>query len=146
MNTLNFPDANVWLALIHEDHVHSEAARAWFEGCAEEQFFFCRFTQITVLRLLTTPKVMAGGAVGMPEAWRLWDKVTEDDRIAFLDEPPGLEPEFRGFTRLMTPSPKVWADSYLVAFASAANLKLVTFDRAIKALSRDVVVIEATPI
>lgn len=146
MNTLNFPDANVWLALIYEDHVHSEAARAWFENCAEEQFFFCRFTQITVLRLLTTPKVMAGGAVGMPEAWRLWDRITEDERIAFLDEPPGLEPEFRGLTRLATPSPKVWADSYLVAFASAASLKLVTFDRAMKALSRNVFVIETATI
>jgi predicted nucleic acid-binding protein len=31
MNTLNFLDANVWLALAWSRHVHSERARSWFE-------------------------------------------------------------------------------------------------------------------
>jgi uncharacterized protein len=57
MNTLNVLDANVWLALLWSRHVHSEKARAWFEQAGEEQFLFCRFTQITVLRLLTTEMV-----------------------------------------------------------------------------------------
>ena len=56
MNTLNFLDANVWLALLWSRHVHSETARAWFEQAGEEQFLFCRFTQVTVLKLLTTGK------------------------------------------------------------------------------------------
>src|SRR5207302_5761793 len=56
MNALNFLDANVWLALIWSRHVHSERARLWFEQAGEEQFFFCRFTQVTVLRLLTTTR------------------------------------------------------------------------------------------
>src|SRR5271170_657595 len=58
MNTLNFLDSNVWLALIWSRHVHSEKARSWFAEAAEQQFFFCRFTQLTVLRLLTTESVM----------------------------------------------------------------------------------------
>ena len=141
MNTLNFLDANVWLALLWGRHVHSERARLWFEKAGEEQFFFCRFTQITVLRLLTTEQIMGKDARTMSEAWGLWDRVWADSRIAFLAEPDGLENEFRSRSRLSSRSPKVWADAYLLAFASVAGLKLVTFDRSIKSRGDDVLVL-----
>ncbi len=53
MNTLNFLDAHVLLALLWSRHVHAERARSWFEQAGEEQFILCRFTQLTVLPLLT---------------------------------------------------------------------------------------------
>ena len=37
--------------------------------------------------------------------------------------------------------PKVWGDAYLLAFAAAAGLKLVTFDRALKTKGVDVLVL-----
>jgi hypothetical protein len=143
MNTLNFLDANVWLALVWSRHVHSEKARSWFEqaGSKDEQFFFCRFTQITVLRLLTTDPIMGTDTKTMSEAWTVWDRVWADTRIAFLPEPDDLEKEFRSRSRLSTRSPKVWADAYLLAFAAAASLKLVTFDRAFQSRGVDVLVL-----
>jgi uncharacterized protein len=141
MNTLNFLDANVWLALLWGRHVHSERARQWFEKAGEEQFFFCRFTQITVLRLLTTEQIMGKDTQNMSEAWGLWDRVWADSRIAFLAEPDGLEREFRSRSRLSSRSPKVWADAYLLAFASVAGLTLVTFDRSLKSRTGDVLVL-----
>jgi uncharacterized protein len=141
MNTLNFLDANVWLALLWSRHVHSEKARQWFERSSEEQFFFCRFTQVTVLRLLTTETVMGKDVKNMSEAWDLWDKVWADTRIAFLPEPEGLEPEFRGLSRLSSRSPKVWADAYLLSFAIVAGMQLVTFDRALQSSKADVLVL-----
>jgi uncharacterized protein len=141
MNTLNFLDANVWLALLWSRHIHSGTARAWFERASEEQFFFCRFTQLTVLRLLTTEKIMGKDTTTMSEAWGLWDRIWADTRIAFLPEPDGLEKEFRSRSRLSSRSPKVWADTYLLAFASVAGLKFVTFDRALKAQGADVLVL-----
>ena len=141
MNILNFLDANVWLALLWSRHVHSERAGAWFERSSEEKFFFCRITQITVLRLLTTPMVMGSDVKTMSEAWALWDKVCADDRIALLAEPEAIEPEFRRFSALRSSSPKVWADAYLVAFATVAGLKLVTFDRGLRSLGVDVQVL-----
>ena len=132
MNTLNFLDANVWLALIWSRHMHSERARSWFEQAGDEQFFFCRFTQITVLRLLTTDQVMGKDAKTMSEAWSLWDRVWADTRIAFLPEPDELEKEFRSRSQLSSRSPKIWADAYLLAFSAVAGLKFVTFDRALK--------------
>ena len=141
MNTLNFLDANVWLALIWSRHVHSERAREWFERSADEQFFFCRFTQITVLRLVTTKEIMAKDTRNMSEAWTLWDRIWADNRVAFLSEPDGLEKEFRRHSQLSSSSPKVWADAYLLAFASIAGLKFVTFDRGLESRGADVLVL-----
>jgi toxin-antitoxin system PIN domain toxin len=141
MNTLNFLDANVWLALLWGRHIHSERAREWFDEAGEEQFFFCRFTQLTILRLLTTEKIMGKDTKTISEAWSVWDRVWADTRIAFLPEPDDLEKEFRSRSRLLSRSPKVWADAYLLAFASAAGLKFVTFDRALKAQGADLLVL-----
>ena len=141
MNTLNFLDANVWLALIWDRHVHSERAASWFEQVREEQFFFCRFTQMTVLRLLTTETIMGKDARTMSEAWGVWDQVWADTRIAFLPEPEDLEKEFRTRSRLESRSPKVWADAYLLAFAATVGLKLVTFDKALQTRGIDVLVL-----
>lgn len=141
MNTLNFLDANVWLALLWNRHVHSETARLWFELAGEEQFFFCRFTHITVLRLLTTEQIMGKDTRSMSEAWGLWDRVWADSRIAFLAEPDGIEQEFRSRSRSSSRSPKVWADAYLLAFASVAGLKLITFDRSLRSRCSDVLVL-----
>jgi uncharacterized protein len=141
MNTLNFLDANVWLALLWNRHVHSEIARVWFEQAGEQRFFCCRFTQLTVLRLLTTERIMGSDTKTMVEAWGLWDRVWADSRIEFLREPEGIEREFRLHSRFKTRSPKVWADAYLLAFAAVAGLKLITFDRALNARGVDVLLL-----
>ncbi len=141
MNTLNFLDANVWLALLWNRHIHSEKARRWFEQAGEEQFYFCRFTQVTVLRLLTTAQIMGNDTRSMTEAWELWDRIGADPRIAFLPEPDNLEQEFRAHSQLSSRSPKVWADAYLLAFAAAAGLRLITFDQALKSKNAEVFVL-----
>ncbi len=141
MNALDFLDANVWLALLWNRHVHSEIARGWFERSSQEEFFFCRFTQLTVLRLLTTESVMGNDVRTMSQAWELWDKVEADSRIAFLPEPDGLDKEFRARSRFSTRSPKVWAYAYLLAFAAVAGAKVVTFDRALQSRAGEVLVL-----
>ncbi|MGA7523938.1 MAG: TA system VapC family ribonuclease toxin [Acidobacteriaceae bacterium] len=141
MNLLNFPDVNVWLALLWRDHVHAAKAKLWFDAAAEEEFLYCRFTQIAIFRLLTTERVMESDVQTMAGAWKLWDRVTADDRISFVPEPAGLESAFRKGSQLPSASPKVWSDAYLVGFAAAANLKLVTFDRALKGRGHDVLVL-----
>jgi len=74
----------------------------------------------------------------MSEAWQLWDKVCADDRIGFVSEPETIESEFRRLSSLRSPSPKVWADAYLLAFACVAGLKLVTFDSGLRSRGIDV--------
>ncbi len=137
----NFLDANVWVALIWDHHVHSAAAQRWFAGADGEKFSFCRLTQLTVLRLLTTEAVLGDDTQSMAGAWKLWDRVTADSRISLREEPAGLDVDFRSRSQLPSASPKVWADAYLLAFASAAGLKLVTFDRSLRSRGVDVLVL-----
>jgi len=129
-----FPDINVWVALTYDRHAHHVAALRWFEMLAPmARLFFCRLTQLGLLRLLSAAVVMGPDqAKGQQEAWKAYDRWLQDDRIEFLDEPGGLEAQFRALTRSPHASPKDWADSYLLAFASAADLRLVTFDQALR--------------
>jgi toxin-antitoxin system PIN domain toxin len=127
-----FPDINVWIALTYQGHVHHARAASWFSGlAADSRLFFCRFTQLGLLRLLTAEAVMSKEVMNQPQAWQTYDSWLQDDRVACLDEPPGLERVFRGMTRLRRPATKDWADSYLCAFASASQFTLVTFDRSL---------------
>jgi uncharacterized protein len=63
------------------------------------------------------------------QAWRVYDELYNDPRVAFLDEPNGVEPLWRSYTQHRTFSPKVWNDAYLAAVATAGGLEMVTFDR-----------------
>ena len=77
----------------------------------------------------------------MSEAWNLWDQAWSDSHIALLAEPEEIEKQFRSYSRMSSRSPKVWADAYLLAFASVAGLKLVTFDRALQSHRTDVLIL-----
>jgi uncharacterized protein len=140
-----FPDVNVWVALTYERHIHHIVAREWFFSLpAASRIFFCRLTQLGLLRLLNEPAVMGvDRALGQQEAWRTYDRWLEDSRIEFLHEPMGLEDLFRSFTSSTQASPKEWADSYLMAFAQASRLTIVTFDRALNAKAKDTILLRA---
>lgn len=139
-----FPDVNVWVALSYDRHVHHFAAFRWFGALAPtSRLFFCRLTQLGLLRLLSAPVVMGPDqAMSQQEAWKAYDSWLEDQRVEFLDEPSGLESAFRVLTRSLQASPKDWADSYLAAFAQASRLTVVTFDRAFQNKAKDLVLLE----
>jgi hypothetical protein len=132
MTSLSFPDVNVWLALLLADHIHRPAARVWWESDAAEAIVFCRVTQVGVLHLLTSAAVMNGKPLTMMQAWRAYDRLFEDDRVALVREPEGLEEPFRKLCGAGAASPKVWADAYLAAFAARLDATLVTFDQALE--------------
>ena len=140
-----FPDINVWVALSYDRHVHHFAALRWFEALAPtSRLFFCRLTQLGLLRLLSASAVMGPDhAKSQQEAWKAYDLWLDDQRVEFLDEPSGLETAFRALTRSAQASPKEWADSYLAAFAQAARLTVVTFDRAFQNKAKDLLLLEA---
>jgi toxin-antitoxin system PIN domain toxin len=132
MSSLSFPDMNVWLALATPEHVHAQIARRWWD---EEggTIAFSRFTQMGFLRLLTTDAVMDGKPLSMDEAWRVYDRWYEDDRVAFVSEAVEVEDGFRKRAAGKIASPKVWADAWLLAFSEAVGGQLVTFDKALGA-------------
>lgn len=123
-------DINVWLALAFVAHEHHQSAKSWFDGLPEDlRCFFCRYTQQGFLRLANNPSAFPGIAVSQSEAWTMYDLFLDDPRVEFADEPPTLEPTWRHSTQRQEFSTKVWGDAYLAAFAQAADLELVTFDK-----------------
>jgi hypothetical protein len=132
------------MALLLENHVHRHAARLWWQA-ADATIAFMRFTEIGVLRLLTTAAAMDGKPLGLNEAWRAYDRLFVDERVGFMPEPPEVEKRFRQNARGRTASPKVWADAWLLAFAQSADGILVTFDRALAARSAHCLLLQDPP-
>ena len=130
MSSLSFPDINVWLALAAPEHVHATIARQWWQQ-ETGAIAFSRFTQIGFLRLMTTAAVMDGKPLTIAEAWRVYDRLYDDDRVVFMSEPPEVDERFREKASGRTASRKLWADAWLLALADAADGILVTFDKAL---------------
>jgi len=96
---------------------------------------FCRVTQQSVLRLLTTTAVLA--PYGIPAlsnraAWSIYESFRANRRISWADEPRGLESTWKRLATGSQPSPKLWMDAYLAAFAMSGAHQLVTTDKAFK--------------
>jgi toxin-antitoxin system PIN domain toxin len=129
-------DSNVWLALVLSKHTFNTAAQAWLEMQTSTGIvLFCRSTQQSFLRLLTTQAVFA--RYGIPPlsnkaAWAMYESLLADKRMAWRDEPNGLEPIWKRLASGTKSSPKLWMDAYLAAFAMAGEYQLVTTDKAFK--------------
>src|SRR5215475_14117178 len=135
-----FPDVNVWIALTWHGHIHHSIAVDWFSKLGPDiRFCFCRVTQLSFLRLLTTEAVVREDVRSQAEAWHAYDQGLDDPRVAFLNEPQGLEQTLRAHSRFKHPAPKDWADAYLLAFATVSGLRLVTFDQAFHGKTSNVI-------
>lgn len=126
-------DTGVWMGLAFGSHPHHPIARQVFEAAdSENPIAFCRATQTSFLRLLTTPAIQSlygGPAVTNAQAWNKCQELLALPQVVWLSEPVALEAPWQRCACLVTVSPKVWMDGYLAAFAIAGNLELVTFDR-----------------
>jgi toxin-antitoxin system PIN domain toxin len=132
-----FPDVNVWLALAYRGHQHHPTASAWFERLEPEEAVFCRFTQLSFLRLLTHPAVMRDEVKTQQEAWKAYDQLASDARVSFYaeTEPERVEAALRALTASSRFAHQQWPDAYVAAFAKASDLTLVTFDKALGKLA-----------
>lgn len=122
-------DVNFWLALTVDSHVHHAAAMGWLRDNPDEDLVFCRITQSGLLRLLTNSQIMKDDVLTPAEAWRAYDTFASNRRVRFMNEPNGLEQHWRSLARHSRKGPNFWTDAYLTAFAAAAGLAVLTFDR-----------------
>ena len=126
---ISLVDANTWLAIAVDAHVHHAAAMGWFDGQPERTCAFCRITQLALLRHLTNPKIMGAANVQTQvEAWRVFEGLAADPRVVYLEEPPGLTSIFKALTQTPRPAQKRWTDAFLAGFAMGLGLEVVTFD------------------
>ena len=143
--TSYFPDVNVWLALTLDTHDHFSVATAWLESLSLPlELVFCRFTQLSLLRLLTQRSVAGPATLSQRQAWVAYDRWLKRGGAVFMDEPLGLEVEFRALANQGQPAPNDFADSYLAAFANSVSLELVTFDKVLSRRARRSVLLRPT--
>lgn len=127
-------DSNVWIALCIANHTFHHASNAWISSVNQPRdLLFCRSTQQSLLRLLTTDKLflpLGNSALSNSEAWEIYERFLSDHRVVFVDEPHGIEAHWKKLTNRTNASPKLWMDAYLAAFAITGKYQLVSTDNA----------------
>lgn len=124
----DLPDVNVWLALAVQQHPHHDAAQAYWRGAAAQRLWFCRVTMMGLVRLLTQPKLMGPGALDAVPALAAYDRFAGLPEVGLYSEPLGCDTNLRRLTAAGLPA-RLLTDAYLAAFATSANLRLVSFDQ-----------------
>ena len=148
---MTLADTNFWLALTLSKHVFHQAARDWFdEQSPRAPVLFCRSTQQSFLRLLTTDAVLRPYEIPPmtnAQAWQLYDGLLADRRVTWVGETDAsaIESLWKRLAAGGEASPKRWMDAYLAAFALAGGHPLVTTDEAFRQFpGLDAIVLAAT--
>lgn len=129
---LCLPDVNVWIALLNASHSHHSVVADWFlRPRTSGPAVLCRLTQMGLLRLLTQPSVMGASVMTQRNAWKALDQLTANETAVFRPEFEGVDAAFRRLSDREEVSPQRWADDYIIAFAEAGDLVLVTLDHAL---------------
>jgi toxin-antitoxin system PIN domain toxin len=134
-------DTSIWIAVVFPAHpLHGTARATLSRATAAAPAVFCRSTQQSFLRLVSTPTLFR--AFGT-------EVVTNRDALAMLGallalaqvrertEPPGTALLWHRLAERDTPSPKIWMDAYLAAFAMRDDLQFVTLDRDFRVFERE---------
>jgi len=126
-------DTSAWLAATFEQHpFHGLARRALQQATPTQPAVFCRATEQSFLRLLSTvalAKTYGVAPLSNRDALAALDALQAMSQVAWREEPPGVYGLWRNLAASDSASPKVWMDAWLAAFAIAGALRMVTLDR-----------------
>jgi uncharacterized protein len=129
-------DISVWVAAFFPTHPFHHQAQQALIGCSvDSPAVFCRATQQSFLRLVTTPTVLKHYGA---DAFSNRDALTAINALAALpqvserDEPPDTVALWHRLASSKLASPKVWMDAYLAAFAVCGELRLCSLDQDFK--------------
>lgn len=126
-------DSNVWVALTFPAHSQHRTAQEWVATAAmESPLLWCRETQLTYLRLVSTPAIHRGyqiPRVTNSDAFALLDELTSMPNVLVVSvEPWETLRLFRSLALSARTAPRVYMDAYLAAWAIAADVPLATLD------------------
>lgn len=123
-------DVNVLVALMHSQHLHSKAAVTWLEKQSQSKSVaVCRIVQMGCLRILTNNAWLKSEVKSALEFWDGFDLLMSDDRFVKIAEPDNFEQAWRTLTSALPKGQIAETDVYLAAFALAAGVQIVTFDK-----------------
>ena len=123
-------DTNFLLSLVLSTHPNHSISRDFFLLYQESsQFIICRSVQISFLRLLTQKLDPNYKPLSNKEALIELDKIMKIPNFIFLQETENDLNNWTQFAVHKFPSPHLWMDAYLAAFAIAGGLKFVSLDK-----------------
>lgn len=120
------------MALAIDRHEHHDVVKeALAEHTAPNSILFCRATQMSFLRLLTTAVIYK--PYNLPvltnqQAWKVFELFESMPNVAFVEESGDIDKTWRTLSALPTSSPKVWMDTYLATFAISHDYTFLTLD------------------
>ena len=126
-------DVNVLIALVREDHVAHRTVRRWFQQTGAKHWVTCPLTEASFVRIISNPK-FSQPSLDIIEAREMLRIVTNLPGHRFwamdVDFLDAVDP----FTERLFGHQQV-SDAYLLGLAVKKKGRLVTLDRAIKALA-----------
>ena len=125
-------DVNVWLATLVAEHPHHEPANRWWRTEVlpdGDHVAFCRLTQLGLLRLLSSERVMGRQRMDHVQAWTPVATLQHRQMSTFWMSRPVSTRTSRISADGAESSPSFWSDAYLAAFALAGRHRIATFDR-----------------
>ncbi len=125
----DLPDVNVWIALSAPYHAKHPAARQYWETRLATRVWFCRHTALGLKRLLCQASIMGEQVKTTQQAWVAWQSLMELHEVGMMTEPDALDAELQRLAQNVSWPGPMWSDAYLAAFATSANLRIVSFDR-----------------
>lgn len=132
----DLPDLNVWLALVVAEHPHHAAARHYWDEqqavpALGPRVWFCRSTMLGLVRLLTQPKLMGEGVLGLADAHAIYQQLRQTEGVGFVSDAESADALLASWVinNGQAPLPaRLWTDAWLAASAESAGLRLVSFD------------------
>ncbi len=129
-------DTNVWIALAFASHSqHRKAVEVHRLASEDQPAIFCRATQLSFLRIATTPAILRYYGVKSftnRDALVALNQLLALPTVDYRDEPSGIVPAWHRLAATPKASPKRWMDAYLAAFAITGGYQMVTADKAFK--------------
>jgi toxin-antitoxin system PIN domain toxin len=126
-------DVTVWVAAAFEAHpAHHTAQAVLLQATPAAPALFCRATQQSFLRLVSTPAICTAyqsASVTNQEALAALGAFQALPQVDLVDEPIGMEALWWRLAGLAVAAPKRWMDAYLAAFAISSSTRIVTLDQ-----------------
>lgn len=126
-------DVNVLIALLRQDHVSHKIVKQWFQRNGARDWVTCPLTEASFVRIVSNPK-FSDPSLDISEALEMLRIVSKLPGHRFWAMDVGFLDAVQPFTERLFGHQQV-TDAYLLGMAVKKKGKLVTLDRAIKALA-----------
>jgi toxin-antitoxin system PIN domain toxin len=130
------PDVNVLVALAWVQHPHHDAAHAWLRRSGVDGWATCLLTQSGFIRLSMNSRIV-GTVLDCRAVQGVLARIVAHPQHQFIADCPALTTDLFGDLAPLVSGYRQVTDAALLVIARAHSLKLVTFDRSIRALSAE---------